>query len=109
MPQPILIQRHALLLKCLHQEPQAVEVFGHDDTVLSKQLSHLCLLLLFLHLFHLFSDYSRPTDLVDVWEQAEEGGVKRHPMPDFLRQVVVREQSLLAVVAAHKEVKLGVS
>ena len=30
-------------------------------------------------------------------------------MPDFLRQIVVREQSLLAVVAAHKEVKLGVS
>ena len=30
-------------------------------------------------------------------------------MPDFLRQVVVREQSLLAVVAAHREVKLGVS
>ena len=65
MPQTVLVEWQALVLECLYEETETVEVFGYV-------------------LGHFGQIYCRSINFVNVGEQIEKGCIKRHPVSDLL-------------------------
>jgi len=81
MAESIFRERHAFVLEGLHEKSEAIKV-GNFSTweVDCEGVSVL---------------------LIDVGEQAEEGGVEGHSVSDFVSEVIVSEEALTAIVSAH--------
>ena len=81
MAKSIFRERHAFVLEGLHEKSEAIEVgnFSTWDVECERV----------------------PVLLVNVWEQAEEGGVEGHSVSDLVSEVIVSEHALAAIVSSH--------